>query len=170
VIVVAAVAVYAVAAVIIAIDAGLYRPATRSRFLLSREHNSVIRRGAVDRVRAERPVEQSGDPARTDRAFERAVDHELSTVVVDQPQAVVDLQSGISRPAGRSTTCARCWVHTDLKQTSTYLNATFSGLKDSMRKSDEAGVRCKPVANEPPSEHLLPRNEENTNAGNLLVN
>jgi integrase len=45
--------------------------------------------------------------------------------------------------------------HADLKQTSTYLNATLSGLKDSMRntdearseKSDDADAACKSVAN-----------------------
>ena len=36
--------------------------------------------------------------------------------------------------------------HSSIQQTSTYLNVTAVGLQASMRKSDDARIRCNPVA------------------------
>jgi integrase len=42
--------------------------------------------------------------------------------------------------------------HADLKQTSTYLNATVKGIEDSMRKLDHArGLAEQPTTDEPPA-------------------
>jgi integrase len=60
--------------------------------------------------------------------------------------------------------------HSDLKQTSTYLNATLGGLKDSMRRFDEAGAGCKPVENPPTMEPQLACNGASPRDGNSLVN
>lgn len=60
--------------------------------------------------------------------------------------------------------------HASLEQTTTYLNATYAGLEESMRRSDEARSRCKPVANEGPIEHRLPCNETSSTDGKVLVN
>ncbi len=58
--------------------------------------------------------------------------------------------------------------HANVSQTSTYLNATRIGLRESMRKFDDA--RCNPVANTPATEPPPVRNEELTSAPKPLVN
>ena len=60
--------------------------------------------------------------------------------------------------------------HADLKQTSTYINVTFAGLEESMRRSDESRARCKPVASETPIEHPLPCNDSSLVHPKVLVN
>ena len=68
--------------------------------------------------------------------------------------------------------------HADLKQTSTCLNVTLSGLKESMRKLDEAEqpevrrrrerlqARCK---RPPATDRPLPRNEDARRDANSLI-
>jgi integrase len=60
--------------------------------------------------------------------------------------------------------------HADLKQTSTYLNVTLDGLKASMRRFDEAGAGCKPVANRAVTEPPRPCNDVSSDGRNPLVN
>ncbi len=61
--------------------------------------------------------------------------------------------------------------HADLKQTTTYLNATRLGLAESMRRFiDEPSARCNPVANEPATEHPPACNAIDTPAEKVLVN
>lgn len=60
--------------------------------------------------------------------------------------------------------------HANVSQTSTYLNATRIGLQDSMRRFDEAGSRCNPVAIELATEHPPDCNADSPSADNSLVN
>lgn len=60
--------------------------------------------------------------------------------------------------------------HASLAQTDTYLNPTLEGLKDSMRRSDEARARCNPVANEPPIEHRPHCNDDDRVDAQTVVN
>ena len=61
--------------------------------------------------------------------------------------------------------------HTDLKQTSTYLNVGRLGLQESMRKYiDQPGARCNPLQSEPPQSIDLPATASTVPAGNALVN
>jgi hypothetical protein len=48
--------------------------------------------------------------------------------------------------------------HSSIQQTSTYLNVTAIGLQASRRKSDEARIRCNPVANGTDSDQPLDGN------------
>jgi integrase len=43
--------------------------------------------------------------------------------------------------------------HSNLKQTSTYLNVPLGGLEEAMKRYDESRAACKPVASEPPADH-----------------
>ena len=58
--------------------------------------------------------------------------------------------------------------HANISQTSTYLNATKVGLQDAMRRLDAA--RCKPVASQGQIDQAPPRNEQNVEASQGLVN
>jgi len=58
--------------------------------------------------------------------------------------------------------------HVNIAQTSTYLNATRVGLQDAMRRLDAS--RCKPVANQPETEHPPLRNEGEADRAQPLVN
>jgi integrase len=60
--------------------------------------------------------------------------------------------------------------HENLAQTSTYLNVTLVGLKDSMRRFDESSAGCKPVANALAVEPQRPCNSDPSQGDNLLVN
>jgi integrase len=59
--------------------------------------------------------------------------------------------------------------HADLKQTSTYLNITLGGLKESMRALDEARG-CKNVASSPTDAQQPPRQEAAPGVAKPLVN
>jgi hypothetical protein len=59
--------------------------------------------------------------------------------------------------------------HADVKTTDTYLNVTRLGLRDSMRQLDEARSRCKPVADDPPTEQRSLCDELATEAAKGLV-
>jgi integrase len=59
--------------------------------------------------------------------------------------------------------------HADIKTTDTYLNVTRIGLAESMKKLDEARIRCKPVASDTPSEHPLPCNADQPDEGKAVV-
>lgn len=60
--------------------------------------------------------------------------------------------------------------HADLKQTSTYLNATVSGIEESMRKLDERRSNLQSVAVEAPAEHRPSRNAPPMIDANALIN
>jgi hypothetical protein len=61
--------------------------------------------------------------------------------------------------------------HENLEQTSTYLNVTLVGLKDSMRRFDEAtSAGCKAVANVLAADPPLPCNDGTSPDTNPLVN
>jgi integrase/recombinase XerD len=60
--------------------------------------------------------------------------------------------------------------HSSLEQTSTYLNVTGVGLRESMRRSDEARFRCNLVAISPTIEHPLACNENEASDANATVN
>lgn len=60
--------------------------------------------------------------------------------------------------------------HSSLEQTSTYLNVTGVGLRDSMRRSDEARTRCNPVAISPAIDHPLDCNGKETEDDKATVN
>jgi integrase len=60
--------------------------------------------------------------------------------------------------------------HKDLSQTSTYLNATRLGLRESMRKSDELGKLCKTVASETPIGLAPPCNGADDDRAQPIVN
>jgi hypothetical protein len=60
--------------------------------------------------------------------------------------------------------------HADLKQTSTYLNATVKGIEDSMRKSDEARGLLQSVAHEAETAPRLNCNDDQPIAANTLIN
>jgi hypothetical protein len=60
--------------------------------------------------------------------------------------------------------------HSSLEQTSTYLNVTGVGLRDSMRRSDDARTRCTPVALSPTIEHPLECNDKDTEDGKATIN
>jgi hypothetical protein len=57
--------------------------------------------------------------------------------------------------------------HTNISQTSTYLNATNVGLRESMRRLDDA--RFNPVATEGRTEPPPHRNENEAPAAKVLV-
>jgi hypothetical protein len=57
-----------------------------------------------------------------------------------------------------------------IEQTSTYLKVTAVGLRESMRKSDEARTRCNSVANEAETGLPLARNDNEENGRNSTVN
>lgn len=59
--------------------------------------------------------------------------------------------------------------HADLKQTSTYLNATVQGIEESMRRMDAARA-LQSVAIEPAIEHRPDCNDDDSPAPNALVN
>jgi integrase len=58
--------------------------------------------------------------------------------------------------------------HANLSQTSTYLNATKTGLQDSMRRFEDA--RCKPVVKDASTDHSLVYNEQPEADSKLSVN
>lgn len=60
--------------------------------------------------------------------------------------------------------------HSSLEQTSTYLNVTGVGLRDSMRRSDDARTRCTPVALSVTIEHPLDCNDQDTEDGKTTIN
>jgi integrase len=60
--------------------------------------------------------------------------------------------------------------HSSLEQTSRYLNATGVGLRDSMRRSDEAGTRCNPIAISPAIDQPLDCNDNGIEDGKATVN
>ena len=60
--------------------------------------------------------------------------------------------------------------HADLKQTSTYLNATAKGIEDSMRKLDEQRAILQSVAIEAEIEHRPECNDDPIDTGKPLVN
>ena len=60
--------------------------------------------------------------------------------------------------------------HADLKQTSTYLNATVKGIEDSMRKLDEQRAILQSVAIEPETEHRPECNDDPIDTAKPLVN
>ena len=60
--------------------------------------------------------------------------------------------------------------HSSLEQTSTYLNVQRSGLRDSMRRTDEARSRCEPVVNEAETERPSHYNGESNDPGKTLLN
>jgi hypothetical protein len=59
--------------------------------------------------------------------------------------------------------------HSNLKQTSTYVNAKQVDLAESMRKFDQTRAACKPVANSPTSNPLPVRNDPTPSASNPQV-
>lgn len=59
--------------------------------------------------------------------------------------------------------------HADLKQTSTYLNATLSGIEDSMRRLDEARA-LQSVAHEAETEHRPVCNDDQQTEANTTIN
>lgn len=60
--------------------------------------------------------------------------------------------------------------HSNLAQTSTYVNATGAGLQESMRKFDEAASGCNHVANQAATAPPPLRNEESEDRPKPLVN
>lgn len=60
--------------------------------------------------------------------------------------------------------------HADLKQTSTYLNATVKGLEDSMRRFDEARGLLQSVAQTPAMEHRPDSHDETPTATPTVIN
>ena len=48
--------------------------------------------------------------------------------------------------------------HSNLKQTSTYLNVPLGGLEDAMKRYDESRAACKLVASESPADHRTASN------------
>jgi integrase len=60
--------------------------------------------------------------------------------------------------------------HADLKQTSTYLNATVTGIEESMRKLDEQRGFLQSVAGERPIAPRLERNDTEAPGDNSLIN
>jgi integrase len=60
--------------------------------------------------------------------------------------------------------------HSSLEQTSTYLNVERGGLRESMRRTDEARSRCNSVVKKATIEHLVTYNGEDKNGGKILVN
>jgi integrase len=60
--------------------------------------------------------------------------------------------------------------HANLSQTSTYLNATKTGLHDSMKRFEEFAPGCNPVAINPQIDPSRDCNDEASAAGKLSVN
>ena len=61
--------------------------------------------------------------------------------------------------------------HSDLKQTSTYLNVGRLGLQESMRRFvDEPASRCNPLQSDPPQSTDLRATVVDMSAGKALVN
>lgn len=60
--------------------------------------------------------------------------------------------------------------HADLKQTSTYLNATVKGIEDSMRRHDEARGLLQSVAHAPQTAPVLDCNEDAPSPAKVMVN
>jgi hypothetical protein len=60
--------------------------------------------------------------------------------------------------------------HASLEQTSTYLNVERGGLRESMRRMDEARSRCNPVVNPSGTDLPLVSNETHEKKEQLTVN
>jgi hypothetical protein len=60
--------------------------------------------------------------------------------------------------------------HTNVSQTSTYLNATRVGLQESMRRFDDSASRRNPVAKNAQTDPLPLGNEQSRNVDQVVVN
>ena len=60
--------------------------------------------------------------------------------------------------------------HASLEQTSTYLNVQRGGLRESMRRTDEARSRCNPVVIEPPIDHPTDHNSDEDQSRKPVIN
>ncbi len=59
--------------------------------------------------------------------------------------------------------------HSNLKQTSIYLNVPLGGLEQAMRKYDQQRAACNPVASSPVSNHRPDSNTAPDPAGNSHI-
>ncbi len=79
--------------------------------------------------------------------------------------------AGPFKPQTTAEAYAKCinrHGHTSLAQTSTYLNATSYGLRESMQKLDDA--RCNPVATEADTDDTPSLQQDETPVDKVLVN
>ena len=60
--------------------------------------------------------------------------------------------------------------HANLSQHLTYLNATRLGLRESVRRSEQSGIGCNPVANEGATDRSGDGNEAAVASAHLVVN